>query len=109
LFTAAKFFARSKLNFDITQRIFNDSRMNSSDFGDRLRGYFLQLLQTSLDDMRPDQVNSFVNWTMSGRLELAEPIDGRKQLNANEVPLPVWEKISDQLHQRWVKTDDLDE
>ena len=42
-----------------------------------------------------------MNWTLSGRIELTEPLDGRKQLNAAEIPDGVWRKIADQLRPRW--------
>ncbi len=46
---------------------------------------------------------------MGGRIELAEPIGDRKQLDASEIPSIVWKKIAEGLHDRWSKTEDKDD
>ena len=46
---------------------------------------------------------------ISGRIELVEPIGGRKQMNASELPLEVWTKIAAQLRERWNNEKDKDE
>src|SRR5207249_1240832 len=48
-------------------------------------------------------------WTLSGRIELKEPLNGRKQLDASEVPSDIWKKIAAELKPRWVASQDKDE
>lgn len=69
----------------------------------------MQLLQTDLKRLTPTQISVLLNWTFSGRLELSEPINGRKQLDSSELPLSIWEKIAAELHARWSDTADKDE
>jgi hypothetical protein len=69
-----RYFLAHKKHFDIAQRIF-DNRLAASDEGDRLRGDYLKLLQTELDSLTPQQVATLVSWSLSGRMELSEPID----------------------------------
>ncbi len=64
----------------------SNNYFQQSDVADQLRGEFLRLLQTDLAKLTPQQIQSLLGWTMSGRIELKEPIAGRKQLDANEVP-----------------------
>ena len=97
---AARFFIHDKQHVQIVSRLM-DYRFSESDAADRLRGYFLKLLETESATLSPEQINPLVNWTLSGRIELAEPLDGRKQLNAAEIPDSVWRKIADQLRPRW--------
>ena len=100
---ATRFFARSKDQFRYVGRIM-DYRFEGSDAADRVRGYFLKLLETELDKLSPEQINGLVSRTLSGRMELAEPLNGRRQVSASEIPLEVWKKIADQLHARWKET-----
>ena len=100
---AVRFFARSKDQFRYVGRIM-DYRFDGSDAADRVRGYFLKLLETELAKLSPEQINGLVGRTLSGRLELAEPLNGRKQVSASEIPDTVWKKIADQLHARWKET-----
>jgi autotransporter-associated beta strand protein len=106
---AARFFARQKDNFGLTGQIVNDGRFFGNAAGDRFRGFVLSLLQSDLERLSPEQVSSFIGWSLSGRIELAEPIGGRKQLDASEIPLGVWKAIVDKLHERWKKTEDRDD
>jgi len=102
LATTARFFTRHQHHFDIAQRILGH-RFSESDACDRLRGHFLTLLRTELDQLAPEQIGTLVSWTMSGRIELAEPLAGRTQMNAAEVPDEIWKQIAAQLRQRWEK------
>ena len=101
---AIRFFARSKRQVALVNRLL-DYRFSESEFGDRARGDFLNLLQTKLADLSAEQINLLVGQTLSGRLELAEPLDGRRQLNAAEVPDRIWRSIVDQLRPRWKQLD----
>lgn len=106
---AARFFARQKDHFGIVSRIVNDGRFFQNAAGDRFRGFVLSLLQTDLETLSPEQISSFISWSMSGRIELVEPIRDRKQMDANEIPVGIWKKIVDKLHERWSKTEDKDD
>ncbi|HEY2880827.1 MAG TPA: hypothetical protein VGJ15_00285, partial [Pirellulales bacterium] len=99
---AARYFLDHKKHFDIVQRIF-DNRLANSDAGDRLRGYFLHLLQTEVDALSPQQIEALVNWSLSGRMEIVEAIDGRTQLDASEIPSAIWEQIAAEDYKRWSK------
>ena len=109
LFEAAQYFGQHKGHFDIVQRIVSDWRFSQLDAGDRFRGLALGLLQTNLSTLTPEQIGSFVEWANSGRIELPEALAGRTQLDASEIPNSVWKKIADELHQRWLKTEDTDQ
>ena len=70
----------------------NDDRFFETAVGDRFRGFVLSLLQTDLKTLSPEQISSFIGWSLSGRIELAEPIGGRKQMDASEIPAQRLEK-----------------
>ena len=109
LFEAAQYFAQHKGHFDLVQRIANDWRFSQLDACDCFRGIVLSLLQTDLSTLTPEQIGSFVGWANSGRIELPAALDGRTQLDASEIPNSVWKKIADELHQRWLKSEDTDQ
>ena len=103
---AARFFARQQEHFDIVNRIVNDYRFFQNVAGDRFRGFVLSLLQNDLAKLSPEQISTFLGWTLSGRIELADPIGDRKQMDASEIPASIWKKIAAQLRDRWLKTED---
>ncbi|MEK6258550.1 MAG: VIT domain-containing protein [Planctomycetota bacterium] len=102
----ARFFVRHKHHGDIAHRIFNHHYFQQSEDCDRLRGEFLNVLRTDLANLTPAQLSFLVNGAIAGRLELVEPINDRKQLQAHEVPLDIWKKIAAELRARWTKTED---
>ncbi|MEX2287409.1 MAG: VIT domain-containing protein [Planctomycetaceae bacterium] len=104
-----RFFIRHKHHSDIVTRINIRSEFQQSDVADQLRGEFLRLLQTDLAGLTPNQIQSLLGWTMSGRLELKDTDGGRKQLNAAEVPNEVWQAIAVPLKSRWGQAADKDE
>ncbi len=104
-----RFFLRHKHHSDIGTRGIGNHYFLQSDVADRLRGEFLSLLQTDLANLTPAQINSLLGWTLSGRIELKEPLGGRKQLDASEIPTDIWKKIAAELKPRWVASQDKDE
>ncbi len=62
---AARFFIHDKEHVQIVSRLM-DYRFSESDSADRLRGYFLKLLETESAKLSPEQINLLVNWTLSG-------------------------------------------
>ncbi len=104
---AARFFINHPRHLDIVQRLM-DSRFTDSDACDRLRGEFLTLLEIKLSTLTPDQISALVGWTLNGRMTLAEPLAGRRQLNANEIPDEVWRKIAAEMRERWTHATDKD-
>ena len=104
-----RFFLRHAHHSDIGTRGIGNHYFLQSDVADRLRGEFLSLLQTDLAKLTPAQINSLLGWTLSGRIELKEPLNGRKQLDASEVPSDIWKKIAAELKPRWVASQDKDE
>ncbi|MEJ7590067.1 MAG: VIT domain-containing protein [Planctomycetaceae bacterium] len=105
----ARFFVRHPHHFDIVSRCTSNSYFAQSDVVDQLRGEWLTMLRNEGATLSAAQWSSLVGWTLSGRLELTEPIDDRKQLEANEVPDSVWEQIAATLKQRWLQTEDRDQ
>ncbi len=101
LAAAARFFVRHQQHFEFVQRCVSNHYFVQSDLSDQLRGEWLHLLRSELATLNPSQINTLVGWTLSGRMELAEPLNGRKQLDATEVPNDVWQKISTELLPRW--------
>jgi predicted Zn-dependent protease len=101
-----RFFLRHKHHSDIALRGIGNHYFQQSDVVDRLRGEFLSLLQTDLASLTPAQINMLVGWAISGRMELREPINGRRQLQASEVPSDVWKKIAGELRPRWERAED---
>ncbi len=101
-----RFFVRHPHHSDLAYRIFNHSYFPQSEDCDRLRGEFLNQLRSGFADLTPGQLNFLVNSALGGRLELVEPINDRKQLQAHEVPLDIWKKIAAELRARWSKTED---
>lgn len=106
LAAAARFFVRQPEHFNLVQRCVSNHYFGQSDDSDRLRGEWLNLLRNELEKLNPTQINTLVGWTLSGRMEFAEPLNGRKQLEASEVPNEIWQKISTALVPRWQQATD---
>ncbi len=102
-----RFFVRHPHHGDLAARIFNHSYFPVSDEADRLRGEFLHQLRTELAPLTPAQLSFLVSSALGGRLELVEPINDRKQLQAHEVPLAIWQKIAAEIRTRWSQTQDV--
>ena len=103
-----RFFLRHAHHSDIGMRGIGNHYFLQSDVADRLRGEFLSLLQTDLAKLTPAQINALLGW-VTGRIELREPLNGRKQLDATEITDNVWKKIADELKPRWVAEQDKDQ
>ncbi|MEI8020033.1 MAG: hypothetical protein WCH39_17650, partial [Schlesneria sp.] len=103
---AARFFVRHPDHFDLVQRCVSIHYFGQSEISDQLRGEWLTMLQTEFADLNSAQINILVGWTLSGRMQLTKPINGRKQLDASEVPPEVWKAIADKLRARWNATND---
>ncbi len=101
-----RFFLRHKHHSDIATRGVGNQQFQQSDAADQLRGEFLRLLETDVANLTPPQINALLGWTLSGRIELKQPIAGRKQLDASEVPNELWRKIADELKPRWAESQD---
>lgn len=104
-----RFFIRHPHHSDVASRVMTHYYFQQSDVADRLRGEFLTTLQTDLAKLSPAQVNTLVSWTLSGRMALPQPQNGRVQLDASEIPAEVWRKIATELKARWVATTDRNE
>jgi len=105
----ARFFVRHPHHFDIVRRCVSNYHFSQSDICDQLRGEWLTMLQTESAKLNATQINTLVGWTLSGRIQLTQPINGRKQLDASEVPSEVWKPIADELRTRWNATIDQEE
>jgi Flp pilus assembly protein TadD len=105
----ARFFLKHAHHPDVAQRAIGNHYFQQSDVADALRGNFLGLLQSDLATLTPAQLQTLIGWTLSGRIELAQPLAGRKQMDASEVPDDVWRKIADELKPRWTASTDKEE
>lgn len=103
---AARFFVRSKLHFEFLHRCVSNHYFVQSDTSDRLRGEWLSMLRSELAGLAPNQINVLVGWTLTGRMDLSEPLNGRKQLHASEVPSEIWQKIASDVLPRWQQAQD---
>lgn len=102
----ALFFVWHSHHPEIASRIMQHHQFQQSDVADRLRGEFWARLQADFAKLTPGQVNTLVGWTLSGRMELQQPINGRKQLDASEVPTAAWARIAEGLKTRWQQAQD---
>ncbi len=98
---AARFFISRSHHSDVVGRCVSNHHFIESDVADRLRGDWLTLLRKEVDNLSPSTIHGILNRTLSGRMELPEPLEGRKQLDASEVPITVWEGIAKSLKLRW--------
>ena len=103
---AARFFVRHPHHFDLVDRCVSNYHFRQTDTSDQLRGEWLTILQTEFAKLNSTQINTLVGWTLSGRMQLTKAINGRKQLDATEVPSEVWKPIADELRSRWNATKD---
>lgn len=101
---AVRFFLRHPHHGDLAQRIFNHHYFQQSEECDRLRGEFLHLLRTDMANLTPAEIGFLVNGALGGRLELVAPINDRRQLEAHEVPLGIWQQIAAEVRARWSQT-----
>lgn len=90
----------------VASRIMSHHYFQQSDVADRLRGELFVLLQSDAGTLSPGVLQTLVNWTLSGRMELPVPIGGRKQLVASEISDEAWQKIAATLHVRWKQVHD---
>ena len=102
----ARFFVRHPHHFDLVQRCVSNYYFGQTDTSDQLRGEWLTMLQTEFANLNSTQVNTLVGWTLSGRMQLTKPINGRTQLDASEVPIEIWKQIANELKARWSTTKD---
>jgi tetratricopeptide (TPR) repeat protein len=103
LYAVARFFVRHKHHFDVTQRVLGNHYFVQTDDCDRLRGEFLALLQADVANVSISQLASLVQWTIAGRMESVQTVNGRKQIDANEVDIAVWQKIAATVQARWAQ------
>ncbi len=102
----ARFFVRHPHHFDLVQRCVSNYYFGQTDTSDQLRGEWLTMLQTEFANLNSTQINTLVGWTLSGRMQLTKPINGRTQLDASEVPIEIWKQIANELKARWSTTKD---
>ena len=105
----ARCFVRHPRHFDIVARCTSNHYFGQSDIADQLRGEWLMMLRNEAATLSPTQLNSLIAWTLNGRIDLSEPLDDRKQLDASEVPDSVWQQIAETLKERWLRLEDSDE
>ncbi len=74
---------------------------SQTDSADRIRGEFFELLQAQVGELSTEQIVFMINQVLSNRLTLAEPIDGRRQMQAAELPAATWKPIVLSIRQRW--------
>lgn len=97
----ARYFLTHRDELDIVQRATSHHQFAESDTADVLRGEWFRLLQREAGTLSPAKVQHLVGWTMSGRIQVTEPIAGRTQLLAHEVPDALWADIAAAVLPRW--------
>ncbi len=102
----ALFFIWHSHHSEIAGRIMQHHQFQQSDVADRLRGELWARLQADWDKLAPAQIKTLVGWTLAGRMELQQAINGRKQLDASEIPTSLWAKIAEGLKTRWQQSQD---
>jgi autotransporter-associated beta strand protein len=95
-----RYFLRRDDGLAIVSQAMN-GRFRDTEAADRIRGEMLRLLETDAAMLSVDQVRLFVEMSQSARLEFAEPLDGRRQMNPAEIPDATWRAIADKLRTRW--------
>ena len=101
LSAASLFFARRPDHALLTREVMGWSSDDSEDFVS-LRGKFLDMLQTDIQQLSPDQASLLVGQCLRHRLEFAQPLNGRRQMDAAEVPADIWKPIAAALKSaRW--------
>lgn len=97
----ARYFLTHTEDLSVVQRAVSHHHFTETDTADVLRGEWLRLLQNDATKLSPAKLQQLVGWTLSGRMQFAEPIQGRKQLIANEVPDEIWATIATTVEARW--------
>ena len=101
----ARFFVKHPHQTEIAGRCASNQHFVQSETMDRLRGEWLMLLRAEVTTLTPTQIDLLLGYVMSGRTQFSEPIDGRTQLDASEVPDSIWEPIAATLKTRWAAID----
>lgn len=101
-----RFFLRHAHHFDIVPRCVSNYYFGQTDECDALRGEWLATLQSDISQFTPAQISMLVGWTLHGRMQLVEPINRRRQMDATEVPAETWSRIAVTIRQRWLATVD---
>lgn len=97
----ARYFLTHREELDIVQRATGHHQFAESDYADELRGEWFRLLQREAATLPPAKVQHLVGWGLSGRMQVTEPIAGRTQLLAQEIPDAMWTEIATVLRKRW--------
>ncbi len=105
----ARYFFNHRDELDIVQRATSHHQFGETDVADELRGEWFRKLQSGAATLSPAKVQHLVGWTLSGRMQVTEPIAGRTQLLAQEVPDALWTDIVAVLLPRWQATEKPDE
>ena len=79
---------------------------DDTDFIEPLRGEFFQMLRIKAKQLSAQQVEFLVGHCVDVSLTLVEPVDGRKQFTASEVPTELWKEVADPLRARWDQSAD---
>ena len=99
----ARFFVRHPHHSNLTAQVMSGDFLET-ETADRLRGEFLNLLRSEIPNLTPAQVTMLLGFIHSRRIELPEPLHGRRQMNPSEVPRDVWMAIATPLQARWEQT-----
>lgn len=109
LATLVRYYLTNTEDLSVVQRAVSHYHFTETDTADVLRGEWLRLLQSDAARLSPAKLQQLVGWTLSGRMQFAEPIQGRKQLVANEVPDELWTTIAATVEARWQAAEKTDE
>lgn len=101
----ARYVLQHRDDLDIVQRATSHHQFGDSDAADVLRGEGFRMLQSEAATLSPAKVQHLVGRSLSGRMQVTEPIVGRTQLLAQEIPDALWTEIAAVLRKRWETAD----
>ncbi|HET6425467.1 MAG TPA: hypothetical protein VFG20_17395, partial [Planctomycetaceae bacterium] len=97
----ARYYVKHSDDLSTLQRAVSHHQFSETDVADELRGEWLRMLQADAEHLSPAKLQTLVGWTLNGRMQLEEPIQGRKQLVASEIPDDIWSGIAATVEARW--------
>lgn len=105
----ARYVLQHSDDMSLLQRAVSHHQFSETDYADELRGEWLRLLQSDAARLSPAKLQMLIGWTLSGRMQATEPINGRKQLQAGEVPDDIWAAIAATVLPRWQAAENIDD
>jgi len=101
-----RYFAGHPHHHDVARKIMGFSAAQQTETFDRLRGEFLSQVRADAATLDAGTLQRLVTWTLSGRITLTEPWNGRRELDISELPNAWWESMFTVIETRWKQSQD---